>query len=478
MPSVLPTPFKVTLIQGDELETRRFVLDEATRFNNLKQKIASIFPALDQREPVLSWLDDEGDEVTIANDEELKLALAAMTGPVYKLRVRLGGKKRGDEHQAGAGAGDELHPGVVCDGCDGPVLGPRYKCLACPDYDLCKICEGRGLHSQHKMVRLPQPCKRDLKLARLLTYNERDTRGLVRCPLMRGGHGVPGVFAEFLATRPWAKGCQVNSSATASEKSADKTEPKEHSEAQNEGPAPETESQAKGEPSKTTTPTNNNLPGFLADLTPLLGPIQAEQLSQLLTNSQGSQLREQLPHLGGLISTFLGPAALEAVFPVLEALAKTQSVQSEAEQEREKPEEKANEDVEKEKVSEKSEEMDVEKSDEEKADSDFEVIPASSPRSSSIYPTLPTEEQARLWKTNPMDSTNTNQEGTESESVMTNADKKMDNQDDAEDPKVADALAQMKAMGFSDDGGWLSNLLKAKSGDVGKVLDAIQPNRQ
>jgi len=454
MPSVLPTPFKVTLIQGDELETRRFVLDEATRFNNLQQKIASIFPALDQREPVLSWLDDEGDEVTIANDEELKLALAAMTGPVYKLRVRLGGKKRGDEHQAGAGAGEELlHPGVVCDGCDGPVLGPRYKCLACPDYDLCKICESRGLHSQHKMVRLPQPCKRDAKLA------------------------------KFLATRPWVKGCQVNSSATASEKSADKTEPKEHSETQKEGPAPETESQAKGEPSKTTTPTNNNLPGFLADLTPLLGPIQAEQLSQLLTNSQGFQLREQLPHLGGLISTFLGPAALEAVFPVLEALAKTQSVQSEAEQEREKPEEKANEDVEKEKVSEnteaeKSEEMDVEKSDEEKADSDFEVIPASSPRSSSIYPTLPTEEQARLWKTNPMDSTNTNQEGTESESVMTNADKKMDNEDDAEDPKVADALAQMKAMGFSDDGGWLSNLLKAKSGDVGKVLDAIQPNRQ
>merc|ERR1711913_69177 len=325
------------------------------------------------------------------------------------------------------------------------------------------------------MVRLPQPCKRDLKLTRLL-----------RAPSSACNNqamGMPGVFAEFLATRPWAKGCQVNSSATASEKSADKTEPKEHSETQNEGPAPETESQAKGEPSKTTTPTNNNLPGFLADLTPLLGPIQAEQLSQLLTNSQGSQLREQLPHLGGLISTFLGPAALEAVFPVLEALAKTQSVQSEAEQENEKPEEKANEDVEKEKVSEnteaeKSEEMDVEKSDEEKADSDFEVIPASSPRSSSIYPTLPTEEQARLWKTNPMDSTNTNQEGTKSESVMTNADKKMDNEDDAEDPKVADALAQMKAMGFSDDGGWLSNLLKAKSGDVDKVLDAIQPNRQ
>jgi len=473
--------FKVTLIKEDDQETRRFVLNEdtATSFSNIQQKITSIFPALDEREPVVSWLDDEGDEVRMANDEELKLALAAMSGPVVKLKVRLGGKKEG-EQKAGV-----VHPGIVCDGCDGPVLGPRYKCLACPDYDLCKSCEGRGLHSQHKMVRLPQPCKRD-------------TQGLVRCPLLRGPHmrasspacnnqamGMPGMFAELLATRPWAKGCQMKSPATATEKAADKTEPEESSEAKNKGPELQPEDQANGEASKTTTATNDNpssLPGFLADLTPLLGPIQAEQLSQLLTTVQGSQLQEQLPQLGGLISTFLGPAALEAVFPVLEALAKTQSVQSEEQQESETEEKKSKEgSLEKEKANrnteaekEKLEEMDVEESDEEKADSDFEVIPPSSPRS-SIYPTLPTEEQARLWKTNPMDSTNVDQEDTES---VTPADKKMINQDDAEDPKVAGALAQMKAMGFSDDGGWLSSLLKAKSGDVGKVLDAIQPKRQ
>merc|ERR1712198_770143 len=392
--------FKVTLIKDDEQETRRFVLNEdtATSFSNIQQKITSIFPALDQREPVVSWLDDEGDEVRMANDEELRLALAAMPGPVVKLKVRLGVKKEG-EQKAGV-----VHPGIVYDGCDGPVLGPRYKCLACPDYDLCKSCEARGLHSQHKMVRLPQPCKRD-------------TQGLVRCPLMRASSsacnnqtmGMPGVFAELLATRPWAKGCHMKSPATATEKAADKTEPEESTEAKNKGPELQPEDQANGEASKTTNATNDNpssLPGFLADLTPLLGPIQAEQLSQLLTTVQGSQLQEQLLQLGGLISTFLGPAALEAVFPVLEALAKTQSVQSEEQQESETEEkeskegslekEKANNNTEAEK--EKLEEMDVEKSDEEKADSDFEMIPPSSPRS-SIYPTLPTEEQARLWKT-------------------------------------------------------------------------------
>ena len=269
--------------------------------------------------------------------------------------------------------------------------------------------------------------------------------------------------------------------ATATEKPADKTEPKESSEAKNEGPGTKTENQAEGQTSKTATSSFDNpssLPGLLADLTPMLGPIQAEQLSQLLTTFQGSQLQEQLPQLGGLISTFLGPAVLEAVFPVLEALAKTQSVQSEAQQESEPEQKKTKEgSLEEEKASEKEkwDAMDVQNPDEEKTDSDFEMIPPSSTRS-SIYPTLPTEEQARLWKTNPLDSTNQeDKEGTES---VTNADKKMSKQDDAEDPKVAGALAQMQAMGFSDDGGWLSNLLKAKSGDVGKVLDAIQPKGQ
>ena len=37
------------------------------------------------------------------------------------------------------------------------------------------------------------------------------------------------------------------------------------------------------------------------------------------------------------------------------------------------------------------------------------------------------------------------------------------------------ALAQLKEMGFDDDGGWLTNLLHAKGGDIGRVLDAIQP---
>merc|ERR1712088_613580 len=50
-------------------------------------------------------------------------------------------------------------------------------------------------------------------------------------------------------------------------------------------------------------------------------------------------------------------------------------------------------------------EKEMETQDDIKEDSDFEVIPEVSQKS-SIYPTLPSEEQTRLWKTNPMQPEN------------------------------------------------------------------------
>lgn len=51
----------------------------------------------------------------------------------------------------------KVHQGVVCDGCNGQVKGIRYKCMECDDYDLCAVCEQKGAHSEHNMMKITKP---------------------------------------------------------------------------------------------------------------------------------------------------------------------------------------------------------------------------------------------------------------------------------------------------------------------------------
>lgn len=48
-------------------------------------------------------------------------------------------------------------PHVVCDGCEHPLVGTRFKCSVCPDYDLCSKCEEQGAHpAEHAMIQMKQ----------------------------------------------------------------------------------------------------------------------------------------------------------------------------------------------------------------------------------------------------------------------------------------------------------------------------------
>ena len=55
-----------------------------------------------------------------------------------------------------------VHTNVNCDGCGiSPLTGNRYKCICCPDYDLCEACVNtkneRNIHPQsHLFVRLSE----------------------------------------------------------------------------------------------------------------------------------------------------------------------------------------------------------------------------------------------------------------------------------------------------------------------------------
>ena len=47
------------------------------------------------------------------------------------------------------------HINVQCDGCrKKPIVGVRFKCNICYDYDLCEPCVARGTHSQHSFMKI------------------------------------------------------------------------------------------------------------------------------------------------------------------------------------------------------------------------------------------------------------------------------------------------------------------------------------
>merc|ERR1711963_20826 len=100
----------------------------------------------------------------------------------------------------------------------------------------------------------------------------------------------------------------------------------------------------------------------------------------------------------------LGPAAVEAAFPLLEALTKAgQDHLAKAGQDGQEQPRKGDHQATEEQVP--AQEKEMETQDDTKEDSDFEVIPEVSQKA-SIYPTLPSDEQTRLWKTNLMQPEN------------------------------------------------------------------------
>jgi sequestosome 1 len=105
----------------------------------------------------LFYTDDEGDLVGITSSEELSLALKysrRQDQEPFRLHVEVFDEQETPECPKLGNYEGDVHTGVHCDGCNGPVPGFRYKCLQCENFDLCGKCEAAGSHSEHNMIRV------------------------------------------------------------------------------------------------------------------------------------------------------------------------------------------------------------------------------------------------------------------------------------------------------------------------------------
>ncbi|XP_072587964.1 sequestosome-1 isoform X2 [Vulpes vulpes] len=123
----------------------------------LLSRVAALFPGLRPGGFQTHYRDEDGDLVAFSSDEELTMAMSYVKDDIFRIYIKEKKECRRDHRPPCAQEAPRglVHPNVICDGCNGPVVGTRYKCSVCPDYDLCAACEGKGLHREHSKLVFP-----------------------------------------------------------------------------------------------------------------------------------------------------------------------------------------------------------------------------------------------------------------------------------------------------------------------------------
>ncbi|XP_077510084.1 uncharacterized protein LOC144121046 [Amblyomma americanum] len=81
-----------------------------------------------------------------------------------------------------------IFPGVNCDGCnERGIVGPRWKCTVCNDYDLCTACYMAKMHNfDHVFLRFEAPGRRGLKVSPRQQFFSAEDRATQEVVLFRG----------------------------------------------------------------------------------------------------------------------------------------------------------------------------------------------------------------------------------------------------------------------------------------------------
>ncbi|PAA61675.1 hypothetical protein BOX15_Mlig030206g2 [Macrostomum lignano] len=417
-------PFKVYY----EDEIRRFSLPETVcndgrGYACLVQRIQSVFDISPNKPLRLRWLDLEGDRIVFSSSPELADAVGQLTlsnsGPGAAVRVYVSLVGSPDTFDQNA----IVHPGVYCDGCNSGIRGYRFKCLVCPDFDLCRDCLNKDSHNQHQMK-------------------------LIRRP---GDGGWGGGFAGG-----WGGGWQHPGMRRCFQR-------------HHRGQLAVAESHASGNTDDNAgSGQRRGGRGCAMRDAAAMATVATELVSSgastpPLATSAASVCTEQqllVEHVTSAISTALQPMGIDASIQVMrqESDAGVQASTART----------------------PSSDATIKTSSSASAESSAgprgPVLAQSNfctPSQPPPPPPPPHSESGAAFGSVPMEATSASfvGGGTTGGNCSDGGFELLA----ALDPKIARSLEHMTAMGFNDDGGWLTRLLTSKDGDICAVLDAIRP---
>jgi len=448
--------FKVSFTKEDQIcLVRRFEVpqDCSTSYLYLKEKLRSIFSdELGGSGFTITWQDQEEDIVSVESDEELIIAMQELKGPVYKFTVSSFEASSNGEGQERQHRGGEVHPGVICDGCQGGVVGFRYKCTTCFDYDLCRSCEGQGLHPGHNMMRIATPenawpghfinqLNKMQKSAPKLNADDSNQGESCRFPK---GTGCPRGFGRGFHTRGTKRGCRVAPPPfcwISNQQYCNSTNPEESQQNskhfktdEKNGTSPMKELLNIGEVMKAT---EEAVSAALSATT--LNPTDNLKEKEKCTESNGKTCDSKksdsvhgvndLQNLSDIMKAVFGSFGVD--------LDVTKMNSDDSQQNIAQKESNDNTSEDKEKATESNQTGDNQKKKDTKKHAERKPIPV----------TVIEEQEDAL-------------EAMEEAAMPLS-------------PKVKIALQAMENMGFNNDDNWLSDLLSKYDGDIGKVLDLI-----
>ncbi|XP_072487342.1 sequestosome-1 isoform X3 [Notamacropus eugenii] len=410
-------------------EIRRFTvepLDGPGRCEKLLRRVAEVFPALRPGGFQVYYRDEDGDLVAFSSDDELSMAMRYIKEDLFRIYIKEKKECKREHREHRPPCAQEfptnvVHPNVVCDGCNGPVVGNRFKCTVCPDYDLCSTCEGKGLHKEHNMIVFQNPFNTHLPEVRGKQHGNKWVSR--RRWLQKMRHGP---FPPF----GWIPGWGF---------------PAPHSMNHN---APQAETSG--------TPPN---PG-------------AEQAS---TSSQQDPNVTFLQNVGESVAAALSPLGIDVDIDVEHGgkrskvtppFSQPNSDEKGSPQPSNCSSSQSQETLQSADMEALSEQMEKEQAETGSGgDDDWTHL-----SSKEVDPSTGELQSLQMPETDGSNSMDHSQEGPTGlrEAAL------YPHLPPEADPCLIESLSQMLSMGFSDEGGWLTRLLQTKNYDIGAALDAIQ----